>query len=308
MITDSRDEERFPPLPLDEWEETKNTLHRFAQIVGKIRLRSAPFQNHWWHVPLYVSTTGLRTGPMPHGNDTFEIELDFVDHFLIVSSSIGEAQEFALEDGLTVADFYRQTFECLQDLGIAVDIYGKPFDLAITEPFATDTIHAFYDPEYVHRYWKILTQVDGVLKEFAGRFSGKSSPVHLYWHSFDLAVTRFSGRRAPDRAEADPVTREAYSHEVVSFGFWAGDANLRAPAFYSYTAPEPAGLSEQSLQPDTAFWKVTNGSSMALLMYDDMRQMENPRKALLQFLESSYQAGAKLAGWDVDALKSNAPI
>lgn len=300
-------EEFFPPLPLEEWEATKNTLHRFAQIVGKIRLRSAPFQNHWWHVPLYVSATGLRTGPMPYEGTTFDIEFDFVHHFLLVTSSIGETEEFPLDDGLTVAEFYRLIFECLQTLGIQIEIHPKPFDLAIAEPFETDTIHASYDQEYVSRYWWILTQVDGVFKEFAGRFSGKSSPVHLYWHSFDLAVTRFSGRRAPERPEADSVTREAYSHEVISFGFWAGDAKLRAPAFYSYTAPEPAGLADQPLRPGGAYWNAANGSSMALLMYDDMRQMESPKTTLLDFLESAYQAGARLADWDVEDLRSNAP-
>jgi hypothetical protein len=302
-----QNEELFSPLPLEEWEETKETLHRFAQVIGKIRLRSAPFQNHWWHVPLHVSTTGLRTGPMPYNGITFEIEFDFVRHFLVITSSTGTREEFPLDDGLTVAEFYKQTFECLNALEIYPRIYPKPFDLAIAEPFATDTIHASYDREYVSRYWWILTQVDGVLKEFAGRFSGKSSPVHLYWHSFDLAVTRFSGRRAPERPGADPVTREAYSHEVVSFGFWPGDAKVRAPAFYSYTAPEPPGLADQRLQPEAAYWNAANGSSMALLMYDDLRQLESPREALLDFLESAYQAGARLAGWDIKALRSNAP-
>ncbi|CAN5657257.1 DUF5996 family protein [soil metagenome] len=307
MYMDGQNEELFPPLPLEEWEETKNTLHRFTQIIGKIRLRLAPFQNHWWHVPLSVSATGLRTGPMPYQDTTFEIELDFVDHFVLITTSYGQMVEFSLHDGLTVAEFYQQTFECLDELGIHIEIHARPFDLAVAEPFETDTIHASYDPEFVNRYWRILTQVDGVLKEFAGRFSGKSSPVHLYWHSFDLAVTRFSGRRAPERPDADPVTREAYSHEVISFGFWPGDAKVRAPAFYSYTAPEPAGLADQPLQPDAAHWNVTNGSSMALLMYNDLRQMESPKAALLNFLESAYQAGARLADWDIEALRSNTP-
>lgn len=307
MWIDDSVEETLPPLPLEEWEETKDTLHRFAQIVGKIRLRSAPFQNHWWHAPLYVSTTGLRTGPMPYEDTIFEIELDFVDHFLLVTSSIGEAQEFPLEDGLTVADFYRQTFECLEKLGINVTIDPQPFDLATSEPFPADTTHATYDMEYAGRFWRILTWIDPVFKEFAGRFTGKSSPVHLFWHSFDLAVTRFSGRRAPERPEADAVTQEAYSHEVISFGFWAGDANLRGPAFYSYTAPEPPGLADQALQPEAAFWNTAGGSSMALLMYDDLRQMESPKSALLAFLESAYQAGARVADWDVEAFRSNAP-
>ncbi len=301
-----QEEEIFPPLPLEEWEETRNTLHRFVQILGKIRLGSAPFQNHWWHVPLYVSTTGLRTGPMPYQGSTFEIDLDFIDHYLIVTSSIGAAVDFPLEDGLTVADFYGQTFESLAELGVHVEIYAKPYLLAEPEPFASDTMHASYDAEYVSRYWRILTQVDEIFKQFAGRFSGKSSPVHLFWHSLDLAVTRFSGRRAPERPEAHRVDREAYSHELVSFGFWPGDANTRAPAFYSYAAPEPPGLASQPLQPEAAFWSTSYGGSMALLMYDDLRQMESPREALLDFLEGAYQTEARLAGWDIDAFRSNA--
>jgi hypothetical protein len=297
----------FPPLPLGEWEKTKNTLHRYAQIVGKVRLSCAPFQNHWWHVPLYVSTVGLRTGPMPHGDLTFEIEFDFVDHHVIITTSEGLAEDFPLVDRLSVSDFYHVLFDQLSELGIEVSILARSYDLGDSEPFESDTLNASYDREYVSRFWHILVQADQIFKTFAGRFSGKSSPVHLFWHSFNLAVTRFSGRIAPEREGEDLVTREAYSHEVVSFGFWAGDANLRAPAFYSYTAPEPAGLAEQPLQPDAAFWNVTNGSSMALLMYDDMRELGDPRQALLDFLESAYQAGAALAEWDVEGLRSNAP-
>lgn len=296
----------FPPLPLAEWKATKDTLHRYVQIVGKIRLQSAPFKNHWWHVTLYVSTTGLRTGPMAYGDMTFEIEFDFINHRVAISTSRGLTAGFPLADGLSVADFYQQLIACLAALGIEVDIHTTPYDLAITEPFETDTIHASYDAAYVTRFWHILVQTDQILKEFAGRFCGKSSPVHLYWHSLDLAVTRFSGRTAPFRDGADPVTQEAYSHEVVSFGFWAGDAKIPAPAFYSYTAPEPPGLADQPLQPAAAYWNVTNGSSMALLMYEDMRRADSPRQALLDFLESAYQAGARQAGWDVDALRSNA--
>lgn len=298
--------EVFPELPLEAWEETKETLHRYTQIVGKIRLASAPFQNHWWHVTLYVSTVGLRTGPMPYEDITFEIEFDFVDHFLIVSTSLGIATEFPLTDGLSVADFYRQLNEALDELGIYVDINVKPYALPDTQMLDANTTHASYDPEFVWRFWQILVQADKVFKEFAGHFCGKSSPVHLFWHSLDLAVTRFSGRLAPKRDGADPVTREGYSHELISFGFWAGDANIRAPAFYSYTAPEPPGLADQPLQPDAAYWNVTNGSSMALLMYDEMRRMEDPRQALLDFLESAYRAGANLAEWDIAALRSSA--
>lgn len=297
----------FPPLPLDEWEDTKETLHRLVQIVGKIRLTCMPFQNHWWHAPLYVSSTGLRTGPMLYGDMTFEIDFDFIDHYIIISTSHGLAEEIPLVHGISVADVYIMLLDRLGELGISVDIHARPYDLADSTPFIEDSRHASYDGRYVRRFWQILVQADMVFKAFAGRFTGKASPVHLFWHSFDLAYSRFSGKPAPPREGADPVTREAYSHEVISFGFWAGDANIRAPAFYSYTAPEPAGLAEQPLAPEAAFWNVTDGGAMALLMYDDLRQMEDPWMALLDFLESAYRAGANLAGWDTEALQSNSP-
>ena len=293
--------ETFPPLPFEEWEDTKNTLHRFAQIVGKIRLASAPHTNHWWHVPFYVSTRGLTTSPMPHGDTTFAIDFDFIDHRLVITTSAGAIESFALE-GLSVARFYDQLFSTLSRLGIEVAIVATPYALTPAEHFATDTTHASYGKEYINRYWRILVQTDMVFKKFSGRFTGKTSPVHLFWHSFDLAVTRFSGRRAPEREGADRATREAYSHEVISFGFWPGDANVRAPAFYSYTAPEPAGLADQPLQPEEAFWADADGSSMAMLMYDDLRRMASPKTALLDFLDSAYHAGARTAGWDEEAL------
>lgn len=301
------DEDPFPPLPLDEWRDTKETLHRLAQMVGKIRLTSTPFQNHWWHAPLYVSTSGLRTGPMLSGDITFEIDLDFVDHYIIISTSRGVAEEIPLVHGVSIADYYIMLLDRLGELGISVNILARPYDLADTTSFENDSLHTAWDGRYVRRFWRILVQADMIFKAFAGRYTGKSSPVHLFWHSLDLAVTRFSGRLAPVREGADPVTREAYSHEVVSFGFWAGDDNIQAPAFYSYTAPEPAGLAIQPLSPEPAFWNVTNGNAMALLMYDDLRQMDDPWAALLDFLESTYQAGATLAGWDIDALRSNSP-
>jgi hypothetical protein len=299
MVDASR--ETFPPLPLEEWENTKNTLHRFAQIVGKIRLTSTPHANHWWHVTLYVTTRGLTTNPMPYEDITFAIDFDFVDHQLGITTSSGAVESFALE-GLSVARFYEEVFSRLSRLGIDVAILDRPFDLVPAKPFSADTTHASYDKEYVERYWRILVQIDMIFKEFAGRFTGKQSPVQLFWHSFDLAVTRFSGRRAPEWEDADRPTREAYSHEVISFGFWPGDANVRAPAFYSYTAPEPAGLPNQPLQPEQAFWTDIGGSSRALLMYDDLREMGSPNSALLDFLESTYHAGARTAGWSEEAL------
>ena len=295
----------FPPLQLGEWEETKETLHRYVQIVGKIRLRSAPRRNHWWHVPLYISSRGLTTGPMPHRDTTFEISFDFIAHELEISTSAGGRVSFALQEGLSVAGFYANLFAGLGALGIEVVIDARPYDLG-GERLDVDTAHASYNKEYVNRYWKILVQVDSVFKEFSGRFIGKTSPVHLFWHSFDLAVTRFSGRRAPEREGADPVTREAYSHEVISFGFWAGDANLRAPGFYSYTAPEPEGLTEQPLRPEQAFWATEGGGSMALLLYEELRKADSPKTTLLEFLECAYLAGARAAEWDMEAFRAGA--
>lgn len=293
--------EAFPSLPLEEWEDTKETLHRYAQIVGKVRLEYAPYRNHWWHVPLYVSTRGLTTSPIPYRHVTFEISFNLLDNKLEVSTSEGGYFAFVLDD-LPVAEFYDRLFESLASLGIEVSINPKPFDLEDEHNLDENVFHCICDREYVRRYWRILVEVDQVFKEFAGRFYGKTSPVQLYWHSFDLAVTRFSGRRAPEREAADKVTREAYSHEVISFGFWPGDRQVREPAFYSYTAPEPEGLTNQPLRPDAAFWTPEGGT--ALLMYEEMRKSESPKETLLEFLESAYLAGAKTAGWDVEELKA----
>jgi Family of unknown function (DUF5996) len=291
----------FPPLPLEEWEETKETLHRYAQIVGKIRLEYSPFRNHWWHVPLYVTTRGLTTSPIPYRNLTFEVSFDLIDNRLVVSTSEDGGFAFAMDD-LPVAQFYQRLFDGLGALGIDASINAKPFELDDEDTLEENTFHCVCDGEYVRRYWRVLVQVDQIFKEFAGRFNGKTSPVQLYWHSFDLAVTRFSGTRAPEREGADKVTREAYSHEVISFGFWPGDRNVRSPAFYSYTAPEPDGLTDQPLEPEAAFWAPEGG--MALLMYDDLRKAGSPKDALLEFLESAYRAGTRTAGWDVEEFRA----
>jgi Family of unknown function (DUF5996) len=291
----------FPPLPLEEWEETKETLHRYAQIVGKIRLEYSPFRNHWWHVPLYVTTRGLTTSPIPYRNLTFEVSFDLIDNRLVVSTSEDGGFAFAMDD-LPVAQFYQRLFDGLGALGIDASINAKPFELDDEDTLEENTFHCVCDGEYLRRYWRVLVQVDQIFKEFAGRFNGKTSPVQLYWHSFDLAVTRFSGTRAPEREGADKVTREAYSHEVISFGFWPGDRNVRSPAFYSYTAPEPDGLTDQPLEPEAAFWAPEGG--MALLMYDDLRKAGSPKDALLEFLESAYRAGTRTAGWDVEEFRA----
>jgi Family of unknown function (DUF5996) len=294
----------LPPLPLEEWEATKETLHRYCQLVGKVRLEYSPYRNHWWHVTLSVTTRGLTTGPIPYGRTTFDISFDLLENRLAVTTGEGGAFSFAL-DNLSVAEFYRRLFEGLESLEIDASINTKPFDLDDEHTLDANTYHRTCDEDYVRRYHRVLAWVDQVFEEFAGRFNGKTSPVQLFWHGFDLAVTRFSGRRAPERPGADRVTREAYSHEVISFGFWPGDPNFREPAFYSYTAPEPEGLTEQPLRPRAASWLPEGG--MALLMYEEVRKRDSPRETLLEFLQSAYEAGAKTAGWDMEEFRAGAP-
>lgn len=292
----------FPEIPLEAWHPTKNTLHLYLQIVGKIRLTMHPRINHWWHVPLYVSPRGLTTRNIPHNGGSFEIEFDFRDHELKIHTSDGRSEAFALYDGLSVADFYSSIFSNLAKLGIEPNIKAVPYEAPSKTPFAEDNENKSYDKEYVERFHKTLVAVDDVFEEFRGRFTGKSTPVHLFWHSFDLALTRFSGKRVTPREGAGMVEREAYSHEVISFGFWFGDDKVPAPAFYSYTAPEPAGLADEPLSPTSASWQEANGSHMALLMYENVRT-SNPRETALEFLESAYLAGANAAGWDADQFR-----
>ncbi len=295
--------ETLPPLPLDEWKDTKETLHRYAQIVGKVRLEHSPYRNHWWHVPFYVDPRGFSARHMFSGELPFEISFDLIGHELKVVTGAGNRASCPLRDGLSVAEFNGELLSIFETLGIDVDLNNpSPFELEDKDrPFEEDTEHASYDEEYVDRYRRILTWVDRVLREFSGRFIGKTSPVHLFWHSFDLAVTRFSGRRAQLSEGVDPVTREAYSHEVISFGFWAGDASIREPTFYSYTAPEPEGLTDQPLKPQGASWQE---GGMALLAYEDVRKSSSPKDTLLDFMESAYQAGAKTANWDIEDLRA----
>jgi hypothetical protein len=295
-------QENFPALPLEDWKPTKKTLHLYLQVVGKIRLKLFPRLNHWWHVPLYVSPRGITTRPIPYGNGNFEIEFDFKDHMLRIKCDSGDRREFALHDGLSVAEFYKQVFANLKDLGIEAKIWAVPYEVT-APPFVEDAEDHSYDNEYVERFHQILVTVNNIFEEFRGRFIGKSTPVHLFWHSFDLALTRFSGKAATVREGAGMVEVEAYSHEVISFGFWAGDDNVSAPAFYAYAAPEPARLADEKLKPDTAKWNEANGSHLAVLMYDDIRNLDDPRAAVLEFLESAYQGAAKLANWDTESFK-----
>jgi len=299
------DNEAFPSLPLGEWEDTKTTLHLCCQIVGKVRLGLNPRMNHWWHVPLYVTARGLSTRAIPFRGESFELELDLIDHQLVIRTSKGELKTVPLMN-TTVADFHAGVFENLGALNIRPHIIARPFDPTKVKsdiPFAQDTTHKSYDPDYVTRFWHVLIGVERIFRVFRGRYQGKCSPVHFFWHSFDLAVTRFSGRAAELAADADPVTREAYSHEVISAGFWPGDDNMPEPAFYAYAAPEPADLDKEKIQPKEAWWQDVGGSFMALYRYEDFRTAADPTGALLEFLQSSYDAGAKLAKWPRDDLE-----
>lgn len=305
MATTGNPPIELPALPLEAWEDTKDTLHLFVQIVGKVRLRLHPKLNHWWHVTLYVAPRGLTTRAIPYGGESFEIAFDLIDHALRITTSRGEERSFAL-GALSVAQFYDRLFGALRELGIEARILARPYEHTSTIPFAEDDQHKGYDPDYVHRYWRVLLEVGNTLEAFRGRFLGKQTPVHLFWHSFDLALTRFSGRAAPPMAEGSASDREAYSHEVISFGFWPGDQNLRAPAFYSYTFPEPDGLKDEPLRPAAASWNDQRGSALAVLMYDDVRAAPDPRAALLDFCQSAYEAGARRAGWDRAAFEPGA--
>ncbi len=296
----------LPELPLEKWEQSKMTLHLYLQIVGKIRLKLMPRKNHWWYITLYVSPKGLTTHAVPYenGNETFELTFNFIEHQFEITTSKGKFDTIELEDGLSVREFHSKLFELLSRAGIQVSIVNKPYDLPIDKPFSEITEYSSYQKEYVQRFWKILMWVDGVFKEFSGRFSGKTCPVHIYWHHMDLAVTRFSGKEGPKMpVEASITEKDAYSHEVISFGFWAGDEKVRAPAFYSYTYPAPEGLDNEPLSPSSAQWVDASGSPMATLMYDDLRKEADQRRSLLDFLESAYQAGAKLAKWNYEEFK-----
>ncbi|WP_262490633.1 DUF5996 family protein [Neolewinella marina] len=292
--------------PSPPWEPAKRTLHHFLQVVGKVRKARMPARNHWWNLTLYVDPWGLTTRGMPLDDDggQLEIRLDLVDHRLEVITSYDASESFRLEEGLSVADFYHRLNALLDRVGAATPILARPFDLETTRPFAELTDVADYDPAAVATFFHALRWVDGVLKEFAANFYGKTCPVQLYWHHFDLVVTRFSGRPAPPMPPTAPaLERDAYSHEVISFGFWPGDENVREAAFYSYTYPAPEGLTDEPLRPAAARWIDSNGNPQAFLPWADVVEADHPREALLDFLQSAYIAGARRAGWDVDELQ-----
>lgn len=293
----------LPRLMVEDWEDTKNTLHLFMQIVGKVRLTLFPKQNHWWHVPLYVSCRGITTRSIPCGDLLFDITFDFIEHQLVVSCSTGETRAFPLA-GQSVASFYRNLLSHLDALGVKVAIRAEPYDVPFSKiPFPEDTGHASYDADAVSRYWRLLVFVSSVFETFRGEFVGKSTPVHLFWHHADLALTRFNGKAAPAPGGGTKADREAYSHEVISFGFWMGDAVVREPAFYGYIYPEPENLSNPPLEIPGASWNTDFGYSMLYCPFEQVRMASNPRDALLEYLRSGYMLFARAGGWDIESLR-----
>jgi hypothetical protein len=295
----------LPSLPLAAWQDTYETLHLWTQIVGKIRLTLAPQINHWWHSTLYLTPRGLTTSAMPYGTRFVEISFDFLDHHLKIETSDGITRTIALAPR-SVADFYQDVMGTLRAMGIDVRIWTMPQEIQDAIPFEQDETHAAYDPEYAQRFWRIIVQADRVMTAFRSRFIGKSSPVHFFWGSFDLAVTRFSGRRAPEHPGgvpnmADWVTREAYSHEVSSCGFWPGGGEVVNPVFYAYAYPTPEGFKDYPIQPKEAFYSSEMGEF--ILPYEAVRQADNPDEMLLTFLQSTYDAAANLGNWDRAALE-----
>jgi hypothetical protein len=295
----------WPELRLSEWADTCATLHLWTQVIGKIRLAHAPMTNHWWHVALYVTCRGLTTSPIPYGNRCFQIDFDFIDHRLVIQTSDGAVEVIPLIPR-TVADFYVEVMGRLRGLGLETRIWTMPVEIDGAIPFEHDREHASYDAEYSHRFWRILVQVDRVCTRFRSRFLGKVSPVHFFWGSFDLAVTRFSGRAAPRLTSQSPnlgawVMQEAYSHEVSSCGFWPGNGGFGEPAFYAYAYPEPAGFAAALSQPAAASYNEELGQF--ILPYEAVRQAPSPDECLAEFLSSTYGTAADLANWDRYALE-----
>jgi hypothetical protein len=289
----------WPRFPLEGWDQTGPTLQRWTQVVGKIRMALTPPLNHYWHVPLYVSARGLTTSPIPYRSELFEIGFDFVDHQLVLTTSWGPIRSLRLRPN-SVADFYAEVMALLEDLGIQVHIWPRAVEVPDPIPFDEDRVHASYDPAAAHAFWRVLVHTDTVFKVFRARFLGKCSPVHFFWGGFDLAVTRFSGRRGPmwdgPVLNVNPhVMHASYSHEVSSAGFWPGNADV-APCFYSYAVPQPEGFSDARVAPVGAAYSRELGEF--LLPYDVVQASERPDEALLEFLQSTYSAAASLGGWD----------
>ncbi|GAB4371451.1 MAG: DUF5996 family protein [Elainellaceae cyanobacterium] len=294
----------WPSLPLEEWQDTYTTLHMWTQVVGKIRLTQTPWINHSWHVPLYLTARGLTTSTIPYGTRILQIDFDFIDHQLRLQTDAGQTKTMALQPR-SVADFYRQVMLLLEELEMPIRINTKPNEIPDPIPFEQDEVHAAYDPDYAQRCWRVLLQSDRIFRDFRSHFSGKVSPVHFFWGSFDLAVTRFSGRSAPEHPGGvpnlpDDVAKEAYYQEVSSAGFWPG-AGLGYPAFYSYAYPSPDGFKDAAVKPDAAFFHEALGEF--ILPYDAVREADSPDEYLLAFLHSTYEAAADTGGWDKVALR-----
>jgi hypothetical protein len=291
---------QWPELRWEDWAETADTLHMWTQIVGKTRLALTPLQNHWWNVPLYVTARGLGTSAMAVGDDVLDVEFDFVAHELHLRLGSGGARVMKLR-AMTVADFYAEYVECLEALGVSVKIWPMPVEVAKPVRFDLDTAHGSYEAEYAHRFWQVLLLAEKVFRGWGTGFLGKVSPVHFFWGSFDLAVTRFSGQPAPPRPGADAIQREAYSHEVISAGFWPGNGGYGEAAFYCYAAPVPEGLAGAKIRPKDAGWDKALGEFV--LKYEAVRGMEDPEGAVMEFVESAYGAAADAAKWDRVALE-----
>ena len=292
--------ECWPRLSLDSWKDTYATVHMWTQMVGKVRLRLTPLMNHWWNIPLYVTARGLTTSRIPYGQRAFELWFDFIRHQLAIETTDGILKTLPLVPR-SVAEFYGEFMGMLRSAGIEVKIWRMPVEIPNPIPFDQDHMHRSYDPAAVERFWRVLLSVDAVFSQFRSGFIGKCSPVHFFWGSFDLAVSRFSGRRAPERPGADAMTREAYSHEVSSVGFWPGGGDVKDAAFYSYTVPEPQGFKEAPIRPNAAYYQKQLGEF--LLMYEDVRNAGSPTASLLEFCQSTYEAGASLGNWDRHVLE-----
>ncbi|GAA4253017.1 DUF5996 family protein [Dactylosporangium darangshiense] len=301
--------QHWPALPVSDWEPTYDTLHMYTQIIGKISLALRPMTNHWWQVALEPSARGLRTAAIPHAAGTFELDLDLVDHVLHIDTEDGRRRTVGL--GRSVRDVYTDTMTALDDLGRPVPIWTRPVEVVDPIPFDKDTVHSTYEPAQVEQYWHVMCQVEGIFDEFRARFTGKASPVQFYWGSFDLATTRYSGRPADPPPNADTITRFSYTAEQSSFGFWPGGkwlngTRVEQPLFYSYTYPQPPGISDQPVSPASAYFDADLGEFV--LSYDDVRRADDPRQAILDFAQSTYEAGARLQHWPREVLEWTPPM
>ena len=305
MASEPSKKTTLPELPFEDWTNTRLTVHIILQIIGKTRLKLTPRKNHWWYITIYVTSKGFgtRSIPIEDGLESLEIEFNIPEKAVTFHCTSGQQFSISLVNAPTIAQFYANFREILNKLDLHPQFTEKPFDLGIDTPFSELTAYHHYDWDFIDRFWRVMRWNQSVFQEFSGRFYGKTCPVHIYWHHMDLTVTRFSGKKLPAMdASARLLEKDTYSHEQISFGFWIGDDNVREPMYYCYTYPSPEGLDQQPLQPESAAWADSNGSPMALLSYEAIRKSEDPRAAVLAFLESAYQAGAQLAKWPVQEL------